>query len=146
VEGQVAALLSGETASFLLGCTVVVEGRQLVLTEVPLGAGASEILQRVADRATVWPVGREYGDYGPRPLPPVADIRDDSSSRTGLRIVIDPRVGVSTEEALVWLRDIWPVTFEVEWTLPAPMAARLSSWDPGDGSGLAALAVHCARL
>jgi hypothetical protein len=39
-----------------------------------------------------------------------------------------------------WLRSIWPVTVEVDCRLPAPMRRRLRDWDPGDGTGLAALA------
>ena len=60
--------------------------------------------------------------------------------RGGLRVACTVAEGAEPAQALAWLRGINPVCHEVEWQLDAPMAQRLTGWDRGDGTGLAALA------
>jgi len=48
--------------------------------------------------------------------------------------------GTGIDEAVHWIRSVWPVTIEVDCQLPTSMRHRLLSWERGDGSGLHALA------
>lgn len=158
VEGDVEGLLAGRRARVRLCCRVVrevVAGRPcLVVTEVPLGVSPDRVVQMVAARVSQEtrpprPAGRPVGDDlpgGPDALdlpdrhPLVRDVRDESSGRTGTRLVVVLAPGADPVDALAWLRDVWPVTSEVDWQMPAPQAQRLHGWDAGDGSGLTALA------
>lgn len=158
VEGDVKGLLAGRPARLRLVCRVVREhqpGREvLVVTEVPLGANPDEIGRMVAARHDAEVRGApavRYADYLPeggpeapdlRPLrhPFLADVRDETSTAVGCRIVVVLAAGADPVDALAWLRDIWPVSIDVDWQLPAPQAQRLAGWDRGDGTGLDALA------
>ena len=147
VDGDIEALLAGRRARLRLGCTVVVEPGQLVLTEVPLGVTIDLLVEhlaiRVADhrppRYAAYLVGPDSGDDVPDVAPvPVLDVRDESSL-FGIRLVCVLRDGADPDDARRWVRSVWPVTVEVDCRLPAPMRRRLAAWDAGDGSGLAAL-------
>ena len=143
VEGDVAGLLAGRPARLTLGCTIRDEIERIVITEVPLGVRSDELVERITQALhTV-----ERGD-GTRPRrirrpdagSAVSDVRDDSSARDGLRIVLDVERRTNVPRVIEWLREIWPVSIDVDCRLPAPMSIRLESWDRGDGSGLRALA------
>ncbi|MBI4940795.1 MAG: hypothetical protein HY830_08610 [Actinobacteria bacterium] len=158
VEGDVEGLLAGRPARIRLVCRVVRERRPgrdvLVVTEVPLGANPDEVVRMVADRhdaevrgpravryADYLPEGeREVPDLRPARHPFLADVRDETSSAVGRRIVVVLAEGADPVDALAWLRDVWPVSIDVDWRLPAPQAERLAGWDRGDGTGLDALA------
>jgi hypothetical protein len=143
VEGELDALLRGEPARLILGCTIIDEIDRLVITEVPLGVTTSAVVDAVAERLR----GYERWEGGaPRRIrrhevgASVHDIRDDSSSRFGLRLVIDVERRTNAARVVEWLRTIAPVTVQVDCRLPAPMPQLLRDWDRGDGTGLRALA------
>ena len=69
----------------------------------------------------------------------IVDVRDESTMRTGVRIVVLLSEGSDPVAAERWMRSIWPVMVEVDCRLPAPMTTLLRSWDAGDGSGVDAL-------
>jgi len=144
VAGPVEALLAGRKARLQLGCDIVREPGQLVLTHVPLGVDIARVTQSIVSRIR-WrePTYRDYlpeADRLPLPATPVRDLRDETSMRTGIRVVCTLAPGADPDEAEDWLRQAWPVTIEIDCRLPAPMSRRLRTWDRGDGSGLAALA------
>jgi hypothetical protein len=143
VEGEVDALLRGERARLVLGCTIVDEIDRLVITEVPLGVTTTDVVDAVGARLR----GYEQWEGGvPRLVrrheagASVHDIRDESSGRFGLRLVIDIERRTNVPRVVEWLRTITPVTVEVDCRLPAPMPELLRGWDRGDGTGLRALA------
>jgi hypothetical protein len=145
VDGDVEALLRGEPARLVLGCTIVDEIDRLVITEVPLGVTTADVVDAVATRLR----GYEQWEGGvPRRVrrheagASVHDIRDESSGRFGLRLVIDIERRTNVPRVVEWLRTVRPVTVEVDCRLPAPMPDLLRGWDRGDGSGLRALADH----
>ena len=145
VRGDVEALLAGRPARLELGCTVVWEPDRLVLTEIPLGVTIDALAEHLASRVAVTR-GRQRADHVPddpdaeAAIPPVLDVRDESSGQSGIRVVCTLAPGADVDEARRWLRSVWPVTVEVDCRLPAPMRERLLAWDRGDGSGLTALA------
>lgn len=143
VEGELDALLRGEAARLVLGCTIVDEIDRLVITEVPLGVTTTAVVDAVGARLR----GYEQWVGGvPRRIrrheagASVHDIRDESSARFGLRLVIDIERRTNVARVVDWLRTIDPVTIRVECRLPAPMPELLRTWDRGDGTGLRALA------
>jgi hypothetical protein len=142
VVGDLEGLLAGAPAHLLLRCTIRPEGGRLVITEVPLGAEGNLIVAAIEQRSQQ--VERDQSGRGHlrvrRHGSPVVDVRDETSSRDGIRIVVDLDPGADLQEARDWLLDVWPVTIGVDARLPAPMADRLGRWDRGDGSGLRALA------
>jgi hypothetical protein len=147
VAGDIEALLAGRRARLRLGCTVVGEPGLLVLTEVPLGVTIDRVVEQLASRVAVQR-GPRYAEYldgadsaedGPGGATvPVLDVRDETSP-FGFRLVCVLGAGADPDDASRWLRSVWPVTVEVDCRLPAPMRRRLAAWEPGDGSGLAAL-------
>jgi hypothetical protein len=145
VEGEVDALLRGEAARLTLGCTIVDEIDRLVITEVPLGVTTTAVVDAVDERLR----GYERWEGGvPRRIrrnevgASVHGIRDESSGRFGLRLVIDIERRTNVARVVEWLRTIDPVMRQVDCRLPAPMPERLRAWDRGDGTGLRALADH----
>lgn len=147
VEGNIAGLLAGRRARLTLGCTVIAEPGQLVITEVPLGVPVDDLVHHLFHASQVGSAShvgsqRRYLDYAPvdgAPVP-VLQVRDESSGRHGVRVVCAVAPGADLDAARGWIRSVWPVTVQVDCRLPAPMRRLLAAWDRGDGSGLAALA------
>ena len=153
VSGPVHALLAGRRARLTLACTVVVEPGQLVITAVPLGVRINDVTQYLMERVMQGHRDRSRrrsGDYlGEAHVAPdertvdgipVADLRDETTVWTGVRVVCILVRGADPGEAIDWLRTVWPVAVEVDCRLPTPMRRRLADWDAGDGAGLTALA------
>jgi hypothetical protein len=145
VDGELDALLRGEPARLVLGCTILDEIDRLVITELPLGVTTTEVVAAVGARLS----GSESREGGvPRRVrrheggASVHDIRDESSARFGLRLVIEIERRTNVPRVVEWLRGIEPVTVEVDCRLTAPMPELLRGWDRGDGTGLRALADH----
>jgi hypothetical protein len=142
VEGDIDALLRGEPVRLTLGCTIRPEGGNLVITELPVGVTVDQVLQAVVQR------GMRYEDDADgrrtrlvrRRSSPVVAIVDETTPRDGLRVLVRLVERSDLLLARTWLRDVRPVTVEIDARLPEPMAQRLATWDRGDGSGLRALA------
>ena len=120
-----------------------------MITAVPLRVPIDRVEQSLASRQRdLGFTGRSlrFRDDAPpeQEEPPrafgIADVRDESSMRVGVRLVVRLTPGSDAAAAEQWVRSVWPVTVEVECRLPAPMERRLRSWEAGDGSGLEALA------
>jgi hypothetical protein len=138
VEGDVEGLLSGAAVRLTVGCTIRPEGGNLVITEIPLGVPGGQVFESVVARAMRF---TESAD-GRRGVPvrrrgsPVVGVYDETTPRDGVRFLVKLADGADLLLARDWLRDVWPVTVEVDAHLPAPMAERLRAWERGDGSGL----------
>jgi hypothetical protein len=141
VQGDLERFLAGVPVRLTVTCTIRPEGGNLVITEIPLGVPGDRIVECIASRATTFdraPDGRQVRRVRRRGSP-VVDARDETSARDGVRILVQLADGSDLLLARDWLRDVWPVTIEVDSRLPAPMAERLATWDRGDGSGLRAI-------
>ena len=145
IGGDLTALLAGRKARLQLGCEVVHEAGALVVAAVPLGVPVDLVEQGLASRSRSLRHDdvHRFRDFEPAPTPDdahppfrVVDVRDESSMRVGVRIVVQLASGSDPAAAERWVRAVWPVTIEVDCRLPAPMRKRLRTWDPGDGSGL----------
>ena len=129
VDGELDALLRGEPARLTLGCTIIDEIDRVVITEVPLGVTTTAVVDAVDERLR----GYERWEGGvPRRIrrhevgSSVHDVRDESSGRFGLRIVIDIERRTNVARVVEWLRTIHPVTVQVDCRLPAPMPELLA--------------------
>lgn len=142
VDGNIGDLLAGRPTTLTLGSTIAQEPGALVITEVPLGVNIDDVVLQLVNRATA--TGRpRYADYLPvgtehglMERAPIGDVRDESSGRTGIRVVCRLTRDADASQAEAWIRSVWPVTIEVDCQLPAPIRQLLSGWDRGDGSGL----------
>lgn len=148
VDGDITALLAGRKARLQLGCAIVQEDEALVITAAPLGVPVDRIEQSLVMRSRGLEQGSlgRFRDYGgvqeshesQRPFR-ITDVRDESSMRVGIRLVVQLTDESEAAAAEQWVRSVWPVTVEVDCRLSAPMPQRLRTWDAGDGSGLQAL-------
>lgn len=127
----------------------------LVITGPPYGIGldqvAASILGRVGQEARQADSDEPWSpevmgmppDVGPPPYvpppAPVVDVEDHTSGRWGPRVVCRLRQGADVVDALDWLRDIWPVTFEVDCLPYEELFDRFGTWDRADLTGLRAL-------
>lgn len=146
VDGDLTALQAGRRTRLQLGCQLVHEAGSLVIVAVPLGVPIDLVEQCLSGRSRSLQHDRthRFGDFKPAPdnadLPfRIVDVRNESSMRVGVRIVVQLGSASDTAAAERWVRSVWPVTVEVDCRLPAPMTKRLRTWDPGDSSGLNAL-------
>jgi len=104
---------------------------------VPFGVTAGDVYTHLKQRIVTDP------DHSPRILPgpprrptPIVQVVDKSIARRGIHIVCRPPPGAAIDEAMHWVRSVWPVTIEVDCQLPTSMRHQLASWERGDGSGL----------
>lgn len=148
VDGDLTALLAGRKARLQVGCDIVHEAGALVIRAVPLGVPIDLLEQCLATRSRSLQPDRvrRPDEEEPAPTPGgvrtpfrIVDVRDESSMRVGVRIVVQLERGSDGAAAERWVRSVWPVTVELDCRLPASMAERLETWDAGDGSGLDAL-------
>lgn len=99
--------------------------RSLVVVEAPYGVHTDELVRNLEQC-----LGGQH----------VADVRDESSMRVGLRIVCPLGTRADRLDALDALHRVWPATVELDCRLPAPQRRRLRTWDAGDCAGLRRLA------
>ena len=146
VEGDIAGLLKGRRARLQLGPRIVAEPGALVIVGLPFTANHDTLVMSLEQACRTWARRGRVRDYlGGQdvPEPPehaVVDVRDETSMRVGTRIVCVLRPDTDRAAAERWVREVWPVTIEVDCRLPLPQTRRLTGWDRGDGSGLRALA------
>ncbi len=149
VEGRLAGLYAGRRTRLRLVSRFERErgdtSARLVVTGVPLGATVDEVAHHLARRASreampgrrdVRPPGPapemhpnaasddKHHDPGQQPLP-VRDIRDESSSRAGIRVVIAAPPDADLDVVEQWTRDVWPVTLDAGLRLPARLGDLL---------------------
>jgi hypothetical protein len=140
VDGPVEDLLAGRPATLTLGCRLRVEPGQVVISELPLGVPTDLVTGQIASRASSHRWDASGVATPVEPAAPVGDLRDLSDRDHGIRVVCRLAADADPQDAITWLRAVWPVTVQVECVLPAPIGDLLAGWDRGDGSGLAALA------
>lgn len=152
ITGDWDALLSGAPARLQLGATISKEQGAIVIHDPPFGIGLDEVFKSLHGRVeqtrrnsqqsgvafTAGRLGQGRQFVPPKPIP-VRDVRNESSGRSGPRIVCVLTQRADAESALNWIRAVWPVTIEVDCLLPSPLVDRIQHWDAGDGSGLLAL-------
>jgi DNA gyrase/topoisomerase IV subunit A len=146
IEGDIEALLAGKPARLAMGCAMTHEDDAVVITAVPMGVDIDRVVQNVEQRLRTRRFVRDppRPDYDrPEELDPepvhVTDVRDEGNMRVCIRVVCTLVDESHRAAAVEWLRSLWPVTIQADCRLPAPMAVRLTSWNAGDGTGLAAL-------
>jgi len=95
IDGDLAALLGGNPARLQLGCTVVAEQGDVVITEMPLGVTAGDVYTHLKQRIVTDP------DQDPRILPgpprrptPIVQVVDRTTARHGIHIVWRTAPGV----------------------------------------------------
>lgn len=138
-----------------LGAAIRSEQGALVITGPPYGIGLDQVVASIAGRvehdarqveldepwsAEVMGMPEDVGPdpYVPPPSP-VVEVYDHTSGRWGPRIVCRLRQGVDVVDAVDWLRDIWPVTFEVDCLPYEELFDRFGAWDRSDLTGVRAL-------
>lgn len=159
VDGNLVGLAQGRRARILMSCRIEREPEaspaRLVITGTPLAVDIHDIERMLRSRIgevngdRSWH-GRGYADYAVTreqdPLPDlVRGIQDETSSRTGTRIVIELTSPEAAAAALVWARGVWPVTVEATWQVPGGLTGQLQEWVrrcAEDVSGLEALATE----
>lgn len=154
ITGDWDALLGGAPARLRLAATITSEQGALVIHAPPFGIGLDEVVQHLRNRveqarqyfgrdhsgsaftAGRLGAGRQLVPSGPVP---VRDVRDESSGRSGPRVVCVLTEDADAVSALDGIQAVWPVTIEMDCVLPSPMTERIQHWDVGDGSGLLVL-------
>lgn len=152
VQGDLAALLGGRRTRVELSCRIEREpssqGTLLVITGTPPGVLVDEIEHSVQSRirAATWPGRRDYLPEKPAPEPLLCtEVRDETTYRTGTRILVMLASGADPDEAEAWLRSIWPVTVTTDRQIPGGLERTLRDWadrcreDPSGLEGLSRL-------
>ncbi len=112
----------------------------MVITELPLRVPTDLVTRQIGSRASSRRWDAADVAMPVEPTAPVVDPCDLSDRDHGIRVVCRLAPDTDLQDAIAWLRAVWPVTVRVECVLPAPIGDLLTGWDRGDGSGLAALA------
>jgi hypothetical protein len=140
VTGDLVALLEGRAARVQMSCHIERERRAgqrlLVIRGTPAGVDLEQVVMLLTSRVDQArrPSRRHDADFYPQGFDKagepamVSDVRDESSCRTGTRIVVDLAPDADVDEAERWVRGVWPVTVEADWLIPGGLAARLRSW------------------
>lgn len=102
--------------SFTVRGKVVVEGRNVVITELPPGVASSTVQERIRSLIT-------GGD-----LPGVADMTDLTDRRNGLRIVVTPKRGHDPHQLVTSLLALTPLEGTFAASLVALDADRIPRW------------------
>ncbi len=102
--------------SFTVRGKVVVDGRNVVITELPPGVASSTVQERIRSLIT-------GGD-----LPGVADMTDLTDRRNGLRIVVTPKRGHDPHQLVTSLLALTPLEGTFAASLVALDADRIPRW------------------
>lgn len=102
--------------SFTVRGTVTVDGRNVVITELPPGVASSTVQERI----------RSLIDGGD--LPGVADMSDLTDRRNGLRIVVTPKRGHDPQQLVTALLALTPLEGTFAASLVALDADRIPRW------------------
>ncbi|MCW1957551.1 MAG: topoisomerase IV [Mycobacterium sp.] len=102
--------------SFTVRGTVTVDGRNVVITELPPGVASSTVQERIRSLIT-------GGD-----LPGVADLTDLTDRRNGLRIVVTPKRGHDPHQLVTSLLALTPLESTFAASLVALDAERIPRW------------------
>ncbi len=87
VNGDLVALLDARPARLQLGCTVVTEQGDVVITEVPIGVTPGDVYTHLKQRIVTGPDQGPRGLPGPARLPtPIVQVVNKTSARQGIHI------------------------------------------------------------
>lgn len=123
-----------------------------MITEIPYGVDVDDVVTRLRHRARRTGLRRhadylpgQHSDVAPPESVPVREVRDESTPRHGVRVVVPLRAGFDAVEARSWLLATPGLTKIITSQLPAPIENLILDWDAGDGSGLDGLSALLAR-
>ena len=139
VAGDIRGLYAGRKASLQQSCRITreeVQGRRvLVITGTPLGVAVDQIEQNLGDK------GLNPLNVLPSPTG-LVDVRQETSGRTGSRIVLVAARNADLDALEYWVRGVWPVTIETSCRFRGGIGEVLRTWAQhcrDDSSGLHAL-------
>ena len=148
VQGDIQDLYAGRDARLLQSCRITREItpslNALVITGTPLGVPTEQIEPNLRDRAEaekmmeqrqlgndpshgMSPEWLDWLDALPSPIG-LRDVRDETSGRTGTRLVIVADPGADLETLEGWVRGVWPVTIETSCRFPGGIGSVLRAW------------------
>lgn len=148
VQGDIQGLYAGRDARLLQSYRIMREFtpplQALVITGTPLGVPTDQIIPNLRDRAEAEKmmeqrrlgndpghgISPEWLDWLAAQPSPIGlrDVRDETSGRTGTRLVIVADPGADLETLEGWVRGVWPVTIETSCRFPGGIGAVLRTW------------------
>lgn len=132
IAGDLAGLRAGQQVTLTVRSTIRAEGGHLVITAIPYGVGPAQLHDAVRDARAALLAARESC--------PMRRIDDESTTRDGVRLYVEPEKGADLRDLRDWLLRIRPVQRQLDCLLPAPLTELIGGWEREDGSGLRALA------
>jgi Type IIA topoisomerase (DNA gyrase/topo II, topoisomerase IV), A subunit len=109
VQGDLEGLYAGRSSVLLQSCPITreqIHQRQvLVITGTPLGVAVNEIGSNLGEKG-LNPLHNLPGPLG------LLDVRDESSGRKGIRLILVPAADADLDALERWVRGVWPVTIE----------------------------------
>jgi len=130
VTGDFAAMAAGRPTILRLQARVTVsdDHHHVVIEDFPPNANPDEVMTTLAGRASMRAWAAEHpGLYGRTHLP-LAELRDESSSRQGDLLVCVPSPGATVEQLREQLMDVYGVYTTVRVDLPRPLPTMLRNW------------------
>ena len=130
VTGDFAAMAAGRPTILRLEARVTVsdDHHHVVIEDFPPNANPDEVMTTLAGRASMRAWAAEHpGLYGRTHLP-LAELRDESSSRQGDLLVCVPSPGATVEQLREQLMDVYGVYTTVRVDLPRPLPTMLRNW------------------
>ncbi|MDP9416284.1 MAG: hypothetical protein M3P48_00225 [Actinomycetota bacterium] len=104
---------------------------RIVITGVPLGVAVDEVALFLDSRARMEQRPDEPSDQANPPLGAALRVRDETSMRAGIRVVVAAPPSADLDEIERWVRDVWPVTVDADLQLPEPVGDLLLSLGRG---------------
>jgi hypothetical protein len=139
VQGDLEGLIAGRSSVLLQSCQITreqIHQRQvLVITGTPLGVAVNEIVSNLGEKG-LNPLHSLPGPLG------LLDVRDESSERKGVRLILVPAADADLDALQRWVRGVWPVTIGTSCRFRGGIGVVLRIWANKcrvDRSGLAKL-------
>lgn len=130
VTGDFAALAAGHPAELRLQALVFVseDQRTVEIRSFPPNANPDDTVASIANLAKARHWEHRHPQLHRRVSLPLADVRDQSSGRTGDLVVCVPAPGTTPEQLRDQLMDVYGVYTTVRAALPRPLADMLREW------------------
>ena len=128
VHGDLAALTAGKPANLLLRGNVSIDDGRVVIKDLPPYANPDETAIAIAQRARRRDWEHDYPSLHSEVRLPLRDVRDESTSKSGMRIVCTPEAGADPELVRDLLLDIYGVAITVPAALPKPLSRMIRDW------------------
>jgi DNA gyrase/topoisomerase IV subunit A len=125
VQGDLEGLYAGRSSVLLQSCPITreqIHQRQvLVITGTPLGVAVNEIGSNLGKKG-LNPLHNLPGPLG------LLDVRDESSGRKGIRLILVPAADADLDALERWVRGVWPVTIETDCRFRGGIGEALRIW------------------